>query len=58
MKFDISVVLLLLIACMLGFVTYQSIDLVKAVSITAKTNIQMIQTTLKLDRKVVESIVL
>ena len=36
MKFDISVVLLLVIACMLGYVTYLSTDLVKSSVVTAK----------------------
>ena len=39
MKFDISVVLLLVIACMLGYVTYQSTLLVKATVVTAKVSL-------------------
>ena len=57
MKFDISVVLLLVIACMLGYVTYQSTLLVKATVVTAKVSLVNIDTQ-KIPRKQYEDIVL
>ena len=57
MKFDISVVLLLVIACMLGYVTYQSTLLVKATVVTAKVSLVNIDTQ-KIPRKQYEAIVL
>ena len=57
MKFDISVVLLLVIACMLGYVTYQSTLLVKATVVTAKVSLVNIDVQ-KIPRKQYEDIVL
>ena len=55
MKFDISVVLLLVIACMLGYVTYQSTLLVKATVVTAKINLVQAG-KVKITRKEIEAI--
>ena len=57
MKFDISVVLLLVIACMLGYVTYQSTLLVKAAVVTAKVSLVNIDVQ-KIPRKQYDDIVL
>ena len=57
MKFDISVVLLLVIACMLGYVTYQSTLLVKATVVTAKVSLVNIDTH-KIPRKQYDAIFL
>ena len=57
MKFNISVVLLLVIACMLGYVTYQSTLLVKATVVTAKVSLVNIDVQ-KIPRKQYEDIVL
>ena len=38
-KFDTNSLILLLIACMLAFVAYQSIDLVKGTTVFAKLNL-------------------
>jgi len=57
MKFDISVVLLLVIACMLGYVTYQSTLLVKATVVSAKVGLVSLDAQ-KIPRKQYEAIVL
>ena len=57
MKFDISVVLLLVIACMLGYVTYQSTLLVKATVVSAKVSLVSMDAQ-KIPRKQYEDIVL
>ena len=39
MKFDLSTIVLIVIACMLAYITYVSMTMVKAEVITAKINL-------------------
>ena len=56
MKFDLSTIVLIVIACMLAYITYVSMTMVKASVITAKVALKSLSTGIEDLKKVVVEI--